>query len=181
MDKKFTRLTLSERVEIAVMLKQGASTNKIAVTLGRSFVTIRNEIRNGTVTVIKNGYKEVEEYSPEAGQNRADRKYKMAARKKGRKGPRHCQEFLRYIEQKVGVEHYSIEAAVDYAKENELFAPEEMVCVTTIYNYIDAGILKVRNIDLPNKARRRLKATSKSMGKKNGVLPDGALKNDRKA
>ena len=30
-----------------------------------------------------------------------------------------------------------------------------MVCTKTLYNYVDRGILKIKNIDLPQKLRRK--------------------------
>ena len=38
-----------------------------------------------------------------------------------------------------------------------LFPREEMVCTKTLYSYVDAGLLSIRNIHLPEKVRRNTK------------------------
>lgn len=177
--EKYQWLTLAERGKIEILIEQGKNTYQIAKILGRHFNTIKAEIERGTVTVLKDGYKEVTEYSPEAGQNRTEWTRRDAAKKAGKKGPNKCPEFLAFIEEMVGKKHYSIEAAVDYAKENHLFTSDEMVCVTTLYSYVNSGVINVKNIDLPNKVRR--KAPSTQPVKKNDVLPDGVLRNDQRA
>ena len=35
---------------------------------------------------------------------------------------------------------------------------DETVCAKTLYNYIDQGLLRVKNIDLPLRVRRKRKA-----------------------
>lgn len=39
-----------------------------------------------------------------------------------------------------------------------MFARSEMVCTKTLYNYVDLGLLPIKNIDLPEKLRRNTKA-----------------------
>ena len=40
-------------------------------------------------------------------------------------------------------------------KTHKLYVDSEMVCVKTLYNYVDSMLLALRNIDLPLKVRRR--------------------------
>lgn len=47
--------------------------------------------------------------------------------------------------------------AVDCFKQRGLFAPNEKACATTLYNYIDAQLLEVKNIDLTDKTKRNTK------------------------
>ena len=52
-----------------------------------------------------------------------------------------------------------------------------MVCTKTLYNYIDLGLLAVKNADLPQKLRRntkpaRVKEHKKSFGKSIKELPE---------
>ena len=54
-------------------------------------------------------------------------------------------------------EHWSLDACHGFALRNRLFSERDMVCVKTLYNYVDSALLKVRNIDLPLKVRLRLK------------------------
>ena len=41
---------------------------------------------------------------------------------------------------------------------NGTFPRSEMVCTKTLYNYVDLGLLPIKNIDLPEKLRRSMKA-----------------------
>ena len=47
------------------------------------------------------------------------------------------------------------------------FRREEMVCTKTLYNYVDLGLLPIKNIDLPEKLRRNTKAKKARENKKN--------------
>ena len=55
---------------------------------------------------------------------------------------------------------WSLDASVGYAKENNLFSPDEMVCTKTLYNYVYLGILPIKNIDLPEKLKRNTKSSA---------------------
>jgi IS30 family transposase len=41
-----------------------------------------------------------------------------------------------------------------------------MVCTKTFYNYVDIGLMKVKNIDLPQKVKRSTKSKRKRKHKK---------------
>lgn len=67
-------------------------------------------------------------------------------------------------------EHWSLDACHGYALDNHLFPLKEIVCVKTLYNYVDSMLLRLRNIDLPLKVRRRrttssIKKNLKHMGR----------------
>lgn len=64
----------------------------------------------------------------------------------------------------------SLDACHGYALDNHLFPLKEIVCVKTLYNYVDSMLLRLRNIDLPLKVRRRrttssIKKNLKHMGR----------------
>lgn len=63
--------------------------------------------------------------------------------------------FLAWYVNQAKTEHWSPDAAVGAARRAKLFTPEEMVCTTTLYRYIDDQRLEIRNIDLVEKANRR--------------------------
>lgn len=50
---------------------------------------------------------------------------------------------------------FSSDAVVGFAKRHNLFSPDKMVSTTTLYAYIDAQRLEIRNIDLLMKLSRR--------------------------
>lgn len=53
--------------------------------------------------------------------------------------------------------NWSVDACIGEAIVNQLFNPSQMVCTKTLYNYIDLGLLEIRNVDLPMKLRRNTK------------------------
>lgn len=55
---------------------------------------------------------------------------------------------------------WSLDASVGYVKENNLFSSDEMVCTKTLYNYVDLGILPIKNIELPEKLKRNTKSSA---------------------
>lgn len=69
---------------------------------------------------------------------------------------------------------WSLDASVGYAKENNLFSSDKMVCTKTLYNYVDLGLLTIKNIDLPEKLKRNTKSSN---ARKTGEYWVKALKN----
>lgn len=47
--------------------------------------------------------------------------------------------------------------ASERALESGAFRREEVVCTKTLYNYVDLGMLPIKNMDLPEKTRRNIK------------------------
>lgn len=56
--------------------------------------------------------------------------------------------------------NWSVDACVGEAIVNQLFKPSQMVCTKTLYNYIDLGLLEMRNVALPMKLRRNTTSQS---------------------
>lgn len=69
---------------------------------------------------------------------------------------------------------WSLDASVGYAKENNLFSSDEIVCTKTLYNHVDLGLLPVKSIDLPEKLKRNTKSSN---ARKTGEYWVKALKN----
>ena len=158
---KGQHLTYEERVEMEIRLKDGWSKYRIAKYFECSYNTIKNEYERGKV-LLYNG--KVERYKASVGQ-----KVYLENRQNSRKNYR-CLEtvdFLRYVEEKVITAGWSIDACVGYAKKNHQFEENEMVCTKTLYNYIDAGLLSITNMDLPEKLSRNTKAKKVRKNKKN--------------
>lgn len=68
---------------------------------------------------------------------------------------------------KILLEGWSPDTCVGKGKEFCFFIKEEMVCTKTLYNYIDKGLLSVKNIDLSEKLSRNTKNTQVREYKKN--------------
>ena len=150
-------LTQSERGEIAVLHAQEKSNREIAKLLGINRQTIANELTRGQVEQVKkvNGkFHYYRVYSPEAAQIRYQENRKRSCRPlKLAK----VQDFIAYFTTHFQEDGWSPDAAVGRAKTEGLYLPEEMVCTATLYNYIEAQLLEVRNIDLLEKPSRRVK------------------------
>ena len=161
--RKGQHLSREERYEIQTrLMKDGWSIYRIAKELGRPYNTIKNEIKRGTVSLY-NG--KVQRYKAEQG----ERVYREN-RKKSVKQYR-ClasARFLRYV-----VKHFksdskwSLDACYGAALESGKFSREEMVCTKTLYNYVDLGLLSIKNIDLPEKLLRNTKSKKVRQNKKN--------------
>jgi len=176
--RKNKHLNAYERGQIQLLLEYGLSVYGIAHRLGRAYNTIRSEIGRGTITQIK-GKKKVEIYYPDIAHNRymdarknCGNKYKLLA----------CEAFIGHVEQLFHDEEFSLDAIVGAAKLKGKFLTSQMVCTKTLYNYVDAGLLDISNIDLPLKLRRstkpeRVRKNKKRLGRSISERPESI--NDR--
>ena len=76
-------------------------------------------------------------------------------------------EFINYTVDKIKNDSWSPDACVGEAIANGRFERSQMVCTKTLYNYIDLGLLVVKNTDLPIKLHRNTKSTRVKKHKKN--------------
>lgn len=150
---KLKHLNEYERGQIKILHEQGYSPYKIGKIIGRASNTVRNELKRGTTTVIRH-YFEKTEYIPEAGQAVYEANIR---RGKSKKKMKDCKNFIEYIEREVLVNKRSFDAARGRALRKGMFKIEETVSVPTLYRYCERGLLKVRNIDLPEKVSRKVK------------------------
>ena len=161
--RKNKHLNFEERVIIEIRLKDGLSPYKIAKELERPINTILNEIKRGTTTQIIQS-KPVELYLADTGEAiynkhrlNSCRSFKLLE----------CIEFIKFVVDKIKNEYWSLDACVGNSLETNLFERSEVVCTKTLYNYIDLGLLSVKNIDLPIKLRRNTKPSTVRKHKKN--------------
>ena len=151
--RKGQHLLSEERHEIEVRLKDGWSIYRIAKHLGRPYNTIKNEIKRGMVSLY-NG--KVQRYKADEG-NKVYLEHRQNCRKQYR-----CLATIRFLQYVVerfqSDDHWSLDASYGEAIKNGKFPRSEMVCTKTLYNYVDLGLLPIKNIDLPEKLRRSTKA-----------------------
>ena len=149
--RKNKHLSFKERVKIELLADEGKTAYAIAKLLNRPINTITNELRRGTVDQIKQG-KLVKIYYADAGQA----KYEANRRNTGRRYELlQCSEFVSHVEKMMIEEGWSVDSAVGRATATGKF--DKMLCTKTIYNYIDLGLMKVKNTDLPLKLKRHTK------------------------
>jgi len=60
-------------------------------------------------------------------------------------------ELARGTVEQIKDKKHSLDAVVGQAKTKKLFLADEMVCTKTLCNYVEQGLLPIRNIDLPRK------------------------------
>ena len=152
--QKGKHLTYEDYVKIQVRLQDGWSANRIAVKeLHCSPNTVRKIIRQG-MTPLYHG--KVQRFKAKTAwqihkenRSRSCRTYQAAEKK----------AFLFYVESHFcGDDKWSLDACVGYALVHNLFDRSEMLCTKTLYNYVELGLLGIKNIDLPQKLHRRTKA-----------------------
>lgn len=153
LSRKNKHLNVYERGQIQLLTAEGLTPYAIGKRLGRASNTIRNELKRGTVPQIK-GYKEQMIYFPDTGQA----VYEKSRKNCGTKFKfLQCSDFIEHAMDLFYNKKHSIDAICGVARVQGKFPREAMVCTKTLYNYIDAGLIKIANIDLPLKVRRSLK------------------------
>ncbi|HHV66007.1 MAG TPA: IS30 family transposase [Peptococcaceae bacterium] len=153
--RTFKHLSSYQRGSIYSLLQEGYNPSYIAKKLGRHRSTIYREIKRGTTTQKRSNLTTYEAYFPETGQAVYE-KNRSACGKKSKL--LEVESFLIYAEEKILKEKWSPDAVVGKAR---LFMDRsEIVCTKTLYNYIDQGLLRVRNMDLLLKIRRKPKRMS---------------------
>jgi IS30 family transposase len=160
--RKHKHLNEYERGVIEYLSNSGLTPYAIAKELGRLPNTIRNELQRGTVMQIK-AKKRINVYLPDAGQivyerNRLNckRKFKLLA----------CSEFIEAVDQYILDKKHSPDAIVGALRRCKQFNATNSVSTKTIYNYIDLGLMKTKNLDLAFKVKHATKQNAKRQHKK---------------
>ena len=161
--RKSEHITEAERKTIDRMLRAGANKGQIARALLRDKSTIKREIKRGSVVqrrantyVSRNpkvpDYIEKSMYYWDVGQRVYEEHRQNCGAKKKVVA---CSELVLFIEDKIlGPKKWSPDAAIGYARANDLY-PGQKISTKTFYNWIDDGLVKVKNIDLLLKVRRK--------------------------
>ena len=148
--RKGKHLKYEEREKIEILIRAGHGTKEIANLIGCSERTIRREKQRGKVELLNSDLTTRTEYSPDAAQ----RQYDIKAHNKGRTlkiGNDHA--LVAYIESRIRDDKYSPYAALQKAR-NERIRFKSMICLRTLYNYIDMGLfLHISNKDLPREGK----------------------------
>jgi len=171
--RKNKHLNAFERGQIQLLLKDRLSVYAISHRLGRAYNTIKSEIRRGTITQIK-GKKKIEIYYPDTAQSRYIETRKNCGNKYKLLG---CEAFIGHVEHFFHNEKFSLDSIVGEAKLKGKFTANQMVCTKTLYNYVDAGLLNISNIELPLKLRRstkpeRVRKNKKRLGRSISERPE---------
>lgn len=158
--KKGQHLSKYDRAFIEIRLKDGWKANRIAKEIGCAPNTVRNEIKRGTVSSPKGNFRH---YKAKAGQavyeqNRQASRRHYDCLEKG--------DFIKYVESHFFDDKWSLDSCVGRALQDGTFSREQIICTKTLYNYIDLGLLGIKNIDLPDKLRRNPKKARERKNKR---------------
>ncbi|MCF0187647.1 MAG: IS30 family transposase [Bacteroidaceae bacterium] len=146
---KGKHLTFEDRMIIQIRLNDKRSIREIAKEIGCSPGTVLNEKERGSVSLYSG---KVVRYKAAKGQivyetNRlaCGRHYDLLSKHR----------FLDYVTEKFTEEHWSLDACVGRALESGEFSRDEIVCTKTLYNYVTTGLIGIKNVDLPEKLKRK--------------------------
>ena len=147
--RSLQHLATYQRGKIQALLEQNIPKAQIARQIGISRSTLYEELKRGTVKQMRSNLTTYCKYFAETGQlvyekNRKScrKPYKLAK----------ASSFVQYLETAIKVEKLSPDAVCGKAKREGNFPV--IICTKTVYNYIELGLIKVKNIDLTLKLRR---------------------------
>lgn len=153
-------LTYEERIKIEGYKELGYSNRAIARILKRAPQTINNAINRGTVRTIKqrqiqNG--KVYEYDQYSYSAEADYQTYLRNRQNCGRRPKwlKCDSFTSWADDKMLKKKWSPDMLVGRATKDNLFTSDLIPCTSTLYHWIDRGIMKTKNIDLLEKVSRK--------------------------
>lgn len=154
MARTFKQLTKADRIKIEALLKAGHSKEEIAEQLHVHRSTIYREVKRGTFTALNSDLTTEERYSPDIAHDKYEENLKS---KGGTLKIGNDIKLANYIENKIINDDYSPAAVLGeikaQGKESEFTV---MICVTTLYSYIDKGIfLRLTNKNLPVKKSKK--------------------------
>ena len=150
--QKGKHLSKDDRITIQVMHSIGCSNRAIARELNCSPSTIGYELKRGTVSLYTGN---VKRYKAAKGQMT----YERHRRECGRKSLfLHRSRFINYVSHCFHKRGWSLDACVGYALAEGIFPKDQVVSTKTLYNYVNLGLMDIKNIDLPEKVKRNTKA-----------------------
>lgn len=146
-------LKFEDRVSIKIYRQQGYSLRAIADAIGCSPSTVMYELRRGTGE--RNGNRgRFPAYSAKRGQANYEANRTHCHRKaKALNG----NPFVDWLIKKVSNSKWSIDACVGYAKHNNLFPADTILCTKTLYNAVWKGNISLTPFDLPEALQRNHK------------------------
>ena len=149
--QKGKHLSFEQRVVIQTRLKDGCSIRAIARELCCSPSTISYEVRRGTATLYRGKQKR---YKADHGQS----VYQTNRRHCGRKSDfLKKSDFIKYVNKHFFEDNWSLDVCANRCLAVGEFSSDQIVCTRTLYNYVDQGLLAIRNSDLPEKLKRNTK------------------------
>ena len=150
--KKGKHLTYEDYMVIELRLKDGWKANAIAQKeLHCAANTVRGIIKKGMTPL----------YNGKVFRFKAKTAWKAYQENRSHSGRTYDalekRPFLQYVEKQFQEKQWSLDACVGRALEEASFERSEILCTKTLYNYVDLGLLNIKNMDLPQKLSRNTK------------------------
>lgn len=150
--RHFKHLCLSQRGQIQALLDSGLPKTQIARRLGISRSTLYRELERGTVRQLSSQLVAFDKYFADTGQA-VYLKRRSASRKPYKLTQAY--DFITHLETQILEHKLSVDAICGRCKRLASFPC--VVSTKTVYNYISLGLLRVKNIDLPLRVKRKCK------------------------
>ncbi len=168
-------LTYEERVKIEAYKVLEYSNRAIARFLKRAPQTINNAVQRATVRTIKQRqihHDKVYEYDQYSYSAEADHQTYLRNRQNSGRRPKWlaCDSFTNWADRKILKKGWSPDIIVGRATKDNLFPSNLIPSTSTLYHWIDRGIMKTKNIDLLEKVSRKLRSNSPSHRENRRVL-----------
>ena len=152
--KKYKHLTEKERYKLEGYLESKVAVKEIAVRLNSHISTIYREIKRGFVVRLKTDLTEHKVYRANVAQ--CDHEAKVAYRERSLKIDKD-KELENYIREKISKAKYSPDVLIGETKKKGLKF-KGIICVKTLYNYIDRGFLcGISNLNLWEKRKKKFR------------------------
>lgn len=142
--RSFQHLTPYQRGQIQALIEQRIPKVHIAKQVGIARSTLYEELKRGTVDQMRSDLTYYKRYFADTGQLVYMRR-REASRKPFKLST--AAPFLKYLEKEVLQNKFSPDSICGRAKLQNMFPV--ILCTKTIYNYIDLGLISIKNIDLP--------------------------------
>lgn len=142
--RSFQHLTPYQRGQIQALIEQRIPKVHIAKQVGIARSTLYEELKRGTVDQMRSDLTYYKRYFADTGQLVYMRR-REAFRKPFKLST--AAPFLKYLEKEVLQNKFSPDSICGRAKLQSMFPI--ILCTKTIYNYIDLGLISIKNIDLP--------------------------------
>lgn len=162
--RKGKKLIICRKGQVAVLKKGDYYKRRIADVIGRVPQTFNNEIHRVEITQLKRQKKNgiiydyyIRAYDCNAVRAAYDKKRLNCGRQ-----PKWADTnaFIEWVDDKMLNDKSSPDIVTGFALKQELFDPSIVPCTTTLYNWIDRGIMRTKNLDLLEKLSRKPKASS---------------------
>lgn len=158
-------LTYEDRVKIEAYKELDYSNRKIAQLLNKVPQTINNAINRGTVRTIKqrqihnDTMYAYDQYSYSA---EADHQACLRNRQNCGRRPKWLESdsFTNWADDKMLKEDWSPDMVTGHARKDSTFSSNLIPSTSTLYNWIDRGIMRTKNIDLLEKVSRKPRGDS---------------------